>query len=161
MITLRISLAVECPVFLKERKIAMLKFSTGALVALTLLSAPALAAQNVAPSLAILRTFTVEDLQAALDDANAQTPPDTRHAQCWQAAVDFVKNFKPEDKLPQRPGLAQLMQKTFELNTAKSQIPDALVQACALTMADLEVTAAQFARMVGVGVIALPKLPPL
>jgi hypothetical protein len=96
-----------------------------------------------------------------LADANAQTPPDTRHAQCWQAAIDFVQNFKPEDKLPQRPGLAQLMQKTFELNAAKSQIPDSLVQACALTMADLNLTVAQFARVLGVGVIALPKLPPL
>ena len=45
------------------------------------------------PPLAALQTFTIEDLQAALADANAQTPPDTRHAQCWQAAIDFVKNI--------------------------------------------------------------------
>jgi hypothetical protein len=139
---------------------AMLKFSTSALIAFTLLSAPALAAQPVAPSLAGLRTFTVDDLQAALADANAQTPPDTRHAQCWQAAIAFVQNFKPEEDLPQKLGLAQLIQKTFTLKAgAQSQLPDALIQACSLTISDLNLTFAQFAGMIGVRAVALPKLP--
>ena len=50
----------------------MLKFSSSALIVATLLSAPALAGPPVAPN---LQTFTVDDLKAALADANAQTPP--------------------------------------------------------------------------------------
>ncbi len=134
----------------------MLKFSSSALLALTLLSAPALAGPQVVPS---LQTFTVDDLKAALADANAQTPPDTRHAQCWEAAIPVVENFKLEAVVPPRPGLAQLMQKTFNLKSAKSQIPDGLVQACALTIADLNLTLAQFAGMIGIRAVALPKLP--
>ena len=139
----------------------MLKLSTSVFVALTLLSTPALAAPPpVASPVAALRTFTVDDLQAALADANAQTPPDTRHAQCWQAAIAFVENFKPEEDLPHGLGLAQLIQKTFNLKEgAKSQLPDALVQACSLTISDLNLTFAQFAGMIGVRAVALPKLP--
>ena len=93
--------------------------------------------------------------------ANAQTPPDTRHGQCWEAAIPVVENFQLQLKqgLPAGPGLAQLMQKTFNLKSSKSQIPDALVQACALTLADLNLTLAQFAGMIGVHAITLPKLP--
>jgi hypothetical protein len=144
--------------FLKQRKIAMLKFSSSALILAALLSAPALAGPPVAPN---LQTFTVDDLKAALADANAQTPPDTRHGQCWEAAIPVVENFQLQLKqgLPAGPGLAQLMQKTFNLKSSKSQIPDALVQACALTLADLNLTLAQFAGMIGVHAITLPKLP--
>lgn len=147
----------------------MLKILSSTLIALTLLSAPPLAAQSLHPPLAALQTFTIEDLQAALADANAQTPPDTRHAQCWQAAIDFVKNIPvptPGKVLP-KPGGAQLLQKWFDTQAgSKSLLPDSVVQACALTMADLRVDAAKLAVMLGAGVanpihlpIPIPGLP--
>ena len=112
----------------------MLKFLSSTLVALAMLSAPSLAAQPVPHlaavpiihPLAALQTLTIEDLQAALDDANAQQPPDTRHAQCWKALIDFLQNFKPVNAaLPKNPGAAQALQKWFNTQAGtKSLLPD-------------------------------------
>jgi hypothetical protein len=155
----------------------MLKILSSTLIALTLLSAPPLAAQSVHPlaavqpvhPLAALQTFTIEDLQAALADANAQTPPDARHAQCWQALIDFVQTrpVNPANFVPNKLGAAQALQKWFNTQGGtKSLLPDSLVQACALTMSDLRVDTAKLAVMLGVGVaspihlpIAIPSLP--
>lgn len=147
----------------------MLKFLSSTCVSLTLLSAHPLAAQpahrlSAVPlvhPLAALKTFTIEDLQAALDDANAQQPPDTRHAQCWKALIDFLQNFKPENAgLPKSPGAAQALQKWFDTQAGtKSLLPDPLMQACALTMADLRIDAARFAAMLGAGVASPIHLP--
>ena len=147
----------------------MLKFLSSTLVALAMLSAPSLAAQPVPHlaavpiihPLAALQTLTIEDLQAALDDANAQQPPDTRHAQCWKALIDFLQNFKPVNAaLPKNPGAAQALQKWFNTQAGtKSLLPDSLVQACALTMADLRVDAAKLAVMLGAGVASPIHLP--
>jgi hypothetical protein len=152
----------------KEGK-TMLKFLKSTLVALTLLSAPPLAAQpahHLAPvqpvhPLAALQTFTIEDLQAALADAKALKPPDDRHAQCWQALIDFLQNVKLVNAvLPKSPGAAQALQKWFNTQGGtKSLLPDSVVQACALTMSDLRVDAAKLAVMLGVGVASPIHLP--
>jgi len=106
-------------------------------------------------------SITVDDLKAALADANAQVPPDTRHAQCWAALIPFVENYQAVSILPTRPGLALLAQKTFDLQQAagKPLIPDAVVTACALTVSDLKLDVAKLAGLLGVQALILPKLP--
>jgi hypothetical protein len=140
----------------------MFKILSSTLVALTLLSAPALAAQGLQPPLAALQTFTIDDLKVALADANAQKPPDTRHAQCWQALIDFIPTI-PIPQVgppPKKLGGALALQKWFDTQAgSKSLLPDSVVQACALTMADLRVDAAKLAVMVGAGVANPIKLP--
>ena len=95
----------------------MLKILSSTLIALTCFR-PLRWQQSLHPPLAALQTFTIEDLQAALADANAQTPPDTRHAQCWQAAIDFVKNIPESWSRP------------FEQDSAKAKWTAARVGLC-------------------------------
>jgi hypothetical protein len=49
--------------------------------------------------LCLLKQFSVNDLNAALADANAQTPPDTTSAQCYTALLALVNN--PNNTLSQ------------------------------------------------------------
>jgi len=108
-----------------------------------------------------IQQITVADLQNALADANAQTPPDTRHAACWSALISFLQNYQAPSLLPNKLGLALLIQKGFDLQQAagKPLIPDAVITACALTVADLKLDMAKLAGLLGVTAIVLPKLP--
>lgn len=109
-----------------------------------------------------IQTITLADIQEALADANAQTPPDTRHAQCWQVLVPWVTAWQGANGiLPSKLGLALLMQKTFDLKqlAAKPLVPDAVVTGCALTLYDINMTLAQLTGALGIKAIAIPKLP--
>lgn len=103
--------------------------------------------------------ITVTDLQAALADASAQTPPDTRHGACWQALIPFAQSGVA-NPLPAGLGLAQLVQKGFDLNTTlgKNLIPDAVVTPCALTVSDLNLDFVKLMAVVGVKITA-PLIP--
>lgn len=125
--------------------------------------APGVVTPPSTPSLGGLEAFTVADLQAALALAQAQTPPDTRHGACWQAAIPVAQAWQLPNILPPSPGLATLVQTYFDdmglVN--KPLIPDSVVEACALTVYDLNTSMAAFALALGVHVIQIPKLPVL
>jgi len=106
-----------------------------------------------------VKTFTVADLQAALDDANAQSPPDTRHAACWQALIPIAQ-ANLTNPLPAGVGAAQAIQKVFDDSKIFGSQPwkDAVAQACALTELDLQTTLNVLLLKVGVSAVTLPKL---
>jgi hypothetical protein len=60
--------------------------------------------------LAPLKLFYVSDLQAALDDANSQTPPDTVGAGCYMALMTVAQG-DVADPLPKGLGVFQAAQK--------------------------------------------------
>lgn len=60
--------------------------------------------------LSVLEAFSVTDLQNALADANAQTPPDTTAAACWQALLN-LKGNSGLALLPSTPGAFEFIQK--------------------------------------------------
>lgn len=109
----------------------------------------------------IIQKITVADLQNALDDANAQQPPDTRHSQCWAMLIPWVQAWQIANVLPSKPGLALLIQKTFDAKqlASKPLVPDNVVVACALTLSDINLSLAQFTAALGITAIAIPKLP--
>ena len=64
--------------------------------------------------LLVLQQFSAADLQNALNDANAQTPPDTVSAACWAALLTLVNN-PINNPLPTAPGAFLLFQKARDL----------------------------------------------
>jgi hypothetical protein len=58
--------------------------------------------------LALIQNFAVEDLQAALADAKAQTPPDTAAANCYTALLAVVQS-NVANPLPAGPGIFQAL----------------------------------------------------
>lgn len=87
-----------------------------------------------------VQQFTLSDLQAAAQDASNQTPPDTRHGPCWMALATVVQNQNLSGVLPNGLGAAQLIQKTFDLQSTfegHQAWKDQIATACALTVADL------------------------
>ena len=109
-----------------------------------------------------IQAFTLADLQAALADANAQSPPDTRHGACWSALIPIVQANIP-NPFPAGLGLAQLVQKTFDDQTllfGHQAWKDTIAQACALTVLDLNSNLATLLSAAGLGAIVVPKLPP-
>ena len=64
--------------------------------------------------LLVLQQFSAADLQNALNDANAQTPPDTVSAACWSALLTLVNN-PINNPLPTKPGAFLLFQKARDL----------------------------------------------
>jgi len=66
------------------------------------------------PLIQFLNQVTTADLNAAIMDANAQTPPDTIGAKCWQDWLAVL----PPNGLPDGAGLAWLVQKLRDLQTA-------------------------------------------
>jgi hypothetical protein len=106
-----------------------------------------------------VKTFTVADLQAALADANAQSPPDTRHAQCWQALIPIAQ-ANLVNPLPSGLGAAQAIQKVFDDSKLFGTQPwkDAVAQACALTELDLQTDLNDLLLKVGIAAVSLPKL---
>jgi hypothetical protein len=105
------------------------------------------------------KKFTITDLQAALDDANAQTPPDTRHAPCWSALL-VIANSNITNPFPNSLGLAQLVQKGFDLQaTLNDQTwKDKLATGCALTVLDLGTNLNALLAKIGVSALPIPKL---
>ena len=104
--------------------------------------------------------FTVEDLQAALADANAQTPPDTDHAQCWAALIPVAQTNLP-NLLPKGLGVAQLIQKGFDdqnVVNGTSTTLTSIKRACALTIVDVGTNINSFLLKVGVAALPIPKL---
>jgi hypothetical protein len=108
-----------------------------------------------------VQQFTVSDLRAALADASAQTPPDTRHGKCWAAAIPVAEQWQAPVHLPSAPGAASLAQAFFDAQNGigKPLLPDAVAEACAETVLDLGMSLAQFAGLLGVQALPLPHLP--
>ena len=60
--------------------------------------------------ISVIEAFSVTDLQNALADANAQTPPDTAAAACWQALLN-LKGNSGLNPLPTTAGAFEFIQK--------------------------------------------------
>jgi hypothetical protein len=109
--------------------------------------------------LVVLRTFTVADLQAALADAQAQTPLDTVAANCYTALIPFVQS-QVQNPLPSGAGVFQALQKARDAKAylANIQSPTGplagLNTACAPLVLDVQNTLITLG--VSVGVIANP-----
>lgn len=109
-----------------------------------------------------LQQFTVADLQAALADAQAQTPPDTTAANCYTALIPIVQT-NVKNPLPSGMGGFQAFQKARDLITNASQIQSsftggALNTACAPLVLSAQNTILMLATQVGVK-IAMPAIP--
>lgn len=106
------------------------------------------AAQAQNNPIAVIQTFTVNDLQAALADAQAQTPPDTTAANCYQALIPIVQS-SVANPLPAGPGAFQAIQKIRDAKAllANLQSPTgplaALNTACAPLILDAQNTLIQ------------------
>jgi hypothetical protein len=93
-------------------------------------------AQALANQVALIQAFTVGDLQAALTDAQAQTPPDAVAASCYSALIPVVQS-NVANPLPAGLGGFQALQKARDLqnmiqNLQSTNGPLApLVTACA------------------------------
>lgn len=89
----------------------------------------------------LLQKFSVDDLNAALADAQAQSPPDTTSINCYTALIPIVQS-NIANPLPAGPGVFQLAQKVrdFKALTANLQSPTgplaSLNQACAAWVLD-------------------------
>lgn len=133
------------------------------------------AAQANADPFAVIKTFTVADIQAALDDARAQTPPDITAATCYAALLPIVE-AGVQNPLPAGLGAFQALQKARDAKAllANIQSPNgplgALNTACAPLVLDAQNTMVQLglkvgsvvaggAAVVGTGGLALPALP--
>ena len=125
------------------------------------------AAGNAKPSvtqaqqnpLIVVRQFTIADLQAALADAQAQTPPDTVAVNCYTALIPFVQS-QAQNPLPAGAGVFQALQKARDAKAylANIQSPTgplaSLNIACAPLVLDVQNTLVTLG--VSVGVIANP-----
>jgi hypothetical protein len=119
---------------------------------------------------AVLQAFSVSDLQAALADAQAQTPPDTTAANCYQALITVIQN-PVANPLPAGPGLFQLLQKARDAKNWISQLqanngPLSAVNAgCAPLILDAQNTLIQLGilsgAVVGGGMLGIPPILPL
>ena len=109
--------------------------------------------------LIVVRQFTVADLQAALADAQAQTPPDTVAVNCYTALIPFVQS-QTQNPLPAGAGVFQALQKARDAKAylANIQSPTgplaSLNIACAPLVLDVQNTLVTLG--VSVGVIANP-----
>lgn len=112
-----------------------------------------------------VQTFTVTDLTSAIADADGQTPPDTRHGQCWKALLPIAQQNVSLGILPANPGLAGAIQKGFDIHAKLNAqlVPDSVITACSLTVYDLGTDFSKLMALVGVKVAApaLPALPGL
>lgn len=91
----------------------------------------------------VLQKFTLTDLQAALADANAQTPPDTIAANCYTELITVVQS-PAINPLPSGPGAFQLFQKARDLKALADSLQSrngpltALNIACAPLVMDVQ-----------------------
>lgn len=109
--------------------------------------------------LIVVRQFTIADLQAALADAQAQSPPDTVAANCYTALIPFVQS-QAQNPLPAGAGVFQALQKARDAKAylANIQSPTgplaSLNIACAPLVLDVQNTLVTLG--ISVGVIANP-----
>jgi hypothetical protein len=114
--------------------------------------------------LALIKTFTAEDLQAALADAQAQNPPDTAAANCYTALLTVVQS-NVANPLPAGPGIFQALQKARDAKAvlANLQSPTGplagLNTACAPLVLDAQNTLLMLG--VNVGLVASPAGAPI
>jgi hypothetical protein len=124
--------------------------------------APLSATQVQQNPLLLIKNFTISDLQAALNDADAQTPPDTAAAACYSALLTVVQS-NVASPLPAGPGLFQALQKARDAKAliANLQSPtgplSALNTACAPLVLDAQSTLLGLG--VSVGLVASPVAP--
>jgi hypothetical protein len=124
----------------------------------TVSSKPTVAQAQQNPLL-VLQQFTVADLQAALADAQAQTPPDTAAVTCYTALIPFVQS-QVQNPLPTGAGVFQALQKARDAKAylANIQSPTGplagLNIACAPLVLDVQNTLVTLG--VSVGVLANP-----
>jgi hypothetical protein len=110
----------------------------------------------------LIKNFTISDLQAALNDANAQSPPDAAAAACYAALLTVVES-NVASPLPAGPGLFQALQKARDAKAliANLQSPtgplSALNTACAPLVLDAQSTLLGLG--VGVGLVVSPVAP--
>ena len=71
--------------------------------------------------LLLLQQFTVTDLNAAIADAQAQTPPDTTAVTCYTAVLALV-NSNVANPLPTTPGLFEALQKARDAKALLANI---------------------------------------
>lgn len=93
---------------------AMAQTKTTAKAATTVPAPKLTTAQAIANQVALIQAFTVSDLQAALADAQAQTPPDTVSASCYTALIPIVQS-NIANPLPTGLGGFQALQKARDL----------------------------------------------
>jgi len=114
--------------------------------------------------LLLLQGFTVSDLEAALADAKAQTPPDTAAASCYTALLAIVQS-NVAAPFPAGPGLFQALQKARDAKAliANLQSPTGplatLNDACAPLVLDAQNTLLGLG--VSVGLVANPVSAPV
>lgn len=140
------------------------KTATGTTAAPTASSCPGDLFAKIKCGFVNAQKFTVTDLNNALADANAQTPPDTRHAQCWSALATVAQAANPDAILPESLGLAQLIQKAFDAKALLAQGSpwrDQLAQGCALTVLDIGTDLNSLLAKVGVTAIGSSIIPGL
>jgi hypothetical protein len=101
-----------------------------------------------------LQKFAIDDVQAAIADAQAHN--DTRHLPCWQAILPAVEQVQNAVHPPTHLGVAEGAQTFFDAKGfATSATVDNIVQACALTVADLKLSFVQFINMIGLNAALL------
>ena len=118
----------------------------------------------------LLQRFTASDLQAALDDANAQTPPDTTSAQCYTALLALVKS-PINNPLPSQLGIFLALQKARDAQAFMANLQSAngplssLNLACAPLVMNVNATLLALGVTTGLvagsGGLAIPALPSL
>jgi hypothetical protein len=144
---------------------AVIKTLFVAFVVSALLAVPSAQAQTAKPitkaaaqanPIAVLQAFAVTDLQNALDDANAQTPPDQTSAQCYSALIPLVQQAQGiKGAIPKSLGLFQVLQKTRDAKRllASLQSPDGPLSkinlACAPLAMDTQNTLVQLGILSG------------
>jgi hypothetical protein len=105
--------------------------------------------------IAVLQALSVADLQAALDDAKAQTPPTTISINCWTALLALAQS-PTVNPLPTQPGIFLAIQKALDAKQllANIQSPNgplaSLNIACAPLVLDGENTLIQLGIIAGV-----------
>lgn len=151
---------LACPAFAAPKRVQIAANNSGSMYIKPSSGTVANPASGLGNLIGQVQQFTVSDLQAALADANAQIPPDTRHGPCWSALIPVAQQ-SINNPLPTSLGLAQLAQKSFDIQNRLGQplIPDSVVTACALTVFDLKMDFAKLAGLVGLKALPVLALP--
>ena len=112
------------------------------------------AAQAQANPILVLQQFTANDLQAAIADAQAQTPPDTLAIACYQALLPIVQS-SATSPLPAGPGLFQAVQKARDAQALLANLQSttgplaAVNTACAPLVVQAQTTLVQLGILAG------------
>ena len=111
--------------------------------------------------LASLKSFTVADLQSALSDAQAQTPPDQTAANCYQALIPLVQS-QSTNPLPSTAGAFSAFQKARDVGSlVQAGIPAGLNIACAPLVLDTQQTLAKLGIIAAGGAVAAGGIIPI